>query len=451
MRACTSVVVEIRFNDSTNTEEKYAADVHYITTQEWALEFETLKRDIMDDLEDDALGDDQSIEAKTASDKLKVIYPGMDVKKILGMTTEQLGKVRDLSTILGQTVMIRESTAKSFSQKINDIIGSTGEEDQAACWPFVQVVKVRLKAPILQNGLVLVDLPGQGDYNVARARVSESYIRKLNHIWVVAKIDRAVDESIARNLLGSNFKRQLLMEDKYNSDFLAFIATHIDNVDYNNVIQQQQGKDKLLTDVLNKQKQQKLALADCVKQRRALQNGLKKVNADIKSIKGLQGDVPSQTLHGKRKRNDMAEATDSINESSLHNPSSRLEIIQEQRKNMLEEKGTAVKREGELKANVETLRIQVMMECISARNRFMQNRLQHDFESGLTEYKQKVSQSRDGESSKVPVVTKGKGKQEIMILLKTLLTPSRYTTMQLKNLLCIFDGLRILAEEKGMV
>jgi hypothetical protein len=81
----------------------------------------------------------------------------------------------------------------------------------------------------------------------------------------------------------------------------------------------------------------------------------------------------------------------------------------------------------------------------------MQNRLQHDFESGLTEYKQKVSQSRDGESSKVPVVTKGKGKQEIMILLKTLLTPSRYTTMQLKNLLCIFDGLRILAEEKGMV
>jgi hypothetical protein len=241
------------------------------------------------------------------------------------------------------------------------------------------------------------------------------------------------------------------MEDKYNNDFLAFIATHIDNVDYNNVIQQQQGKDKLLTDVLNKQKQQKLALADCVKQRRALQNGLKKVNADIKSIKGLQGDVPSQTLHGKRKRNDMAEATDSINESSLHNPSSRLEIIQEQRKNMLEEKGTAVKREGELKANVETLRIQVMMECISARNRFVQNRLQHDFESGLTEYKQKVSQSRDGESSKVPVVTKGKGKQESMILLKTLLTPSRYTTMQLKNLLCIFDGLRILAEEKGMV
>jgi hypothetical protein len=206
-----------------------------------------------------------------------------------------------------------------------------------------------------------------------------------------------------------------------------------------------------LTDVLNKQKQQKLALEDCTKKRRALQNGLKKVNADIKSIKGLQGDVPSQTLHGKRKRNDMAEASDSINESSLHNPSSRLEIIQEQGKNMLEEKGTAVKREGELKANVETLRIQVMMECISARNRFVQNRLQHDFESGLTEYKQKVSQSRDGESSKVPVVTKGKGKQEIMILLNTLLTPSRYKTMQLKNLLCIFDGLRILAEEKGMV
>jgi hypothetical protein len=409
MRACTSVIVEISFNESTNSEEKYAADVHYITPQEWALEFETLKRDIMDDLEDDALGDDQSTEAKTASDKLKVIYPGVDVKKILDMTMEQLGRVRDLSTILGQTIMIRESTAKSFSQKINDIISSTGEEDQAACWPFVQVVKVRLKAPILQNGLVLVDLPGQGDYNEARARVSESYLRKLSHIWVVAKIDRAVDESVARNLLGSNFKRQLLMENKYHDEFLTFIATHTDNVDYSNVIQEQQGKDQLLTDVLNEQKQQTLALGDCTKQRRALQNGLKKVNADIKSIKGLQGDVPSQALHRKRKRNDMAEATESINEPSLHNPSSRLKTIQEQRKSMLKEKCTAVKREGELKANVETLRIKVMMECISTRNRIVQNRLQHDFESGLTEYKQKVSQSRYGGNSKVPVVTKGKG------------------------------------------
>ena len=76
---------------------------------------------------------------------------------------------------------------------------------------------------------------------------------------------------------------------------------------------------------------------------------------------------------------------------------------------MLKEKCTAVKREGELKANVETLRIKVMMECISTRNRIVQNRLQHDFESGLTEYKQKVSQSRYGGNSKVPVVTKGKG------------------------------------------
>ncbi len=112
------------------------------------------------------------------------------------------------------------------------------EGDQAAYRPLIGVVQVSLRAPILQNGLVLVDLPGQGDFNAARAHVADSYMRKLNHIWIVAKIQRAVDESVARNVLGSNFKRQLLMEDKYDDRFLSVLATHTDDIDYKNVIEQ---------------------------------------------------------------------------------------------------------------------------------------------------------------------------------------------------------------------
>ncbi|KAE9375651.1 hypothetical protein N431DRAFT_463723 [Stipitochalara longipes BDJ] len=156
------------------------------------------------------------------------------------MTIEQavdyLSKTRDFSGILGQTIEIRESIAQAFSQKVSGVIGSTETNDQAVCWRLVQVVKVRSRAPILQNGLVLVDLPGHGDYNTARARMAEKYVRMLDRIWVVGEIKRAVDESVARELLGSSFQRQLLMENKYDEKFLSFIATHTDNINYNEVI-----------------------------------------------------------------------------------------------------------------------------------------------------------------------------------------------------------------------
>jgi hypothetical protein len=188
MRACTSVIVEIRGNNSLNTGEKYTADAQYISSQEWALEFANLKRAIINGLGGDKLGDGQSPEAKAARDKLEAIYPGVPVEELLDMTTKQLCKVRDLSKLLGKTVPVRQSTAKAFSQEINGIIGGTDEAGHAACWPLIRVVKVGLRSSILQNGLVLVDLPGQGDFNSARARVADSYLRMLNHIWVVAKI-----------------------------------------------------------------------------------------------------------------------------------------------------------------------------------------------------------------------------------------------------------------------
>jgi hypothetical protein len=60
--------------------------------------------------------------------------------------------------------------------------------------------------------------------------MAEKYVHKLDRIWVVAEIKRAVDESVARELLGNNFRSQLLMENKYEELYLTLIATHTDNI-----------------------------------------------------------------------------------------------------------------------------------------------------------------------------------------------------------------------------
>ena len=115
------------------------------------------------------------------------------------------------------------------------------------------------------------------------------------------------------------------MEDKYDHNFLAFIATHTDVLRYSNVVEQQQGKDKALTAILKDKKQQKDALDAITKQCKAIKKKLTDVNAEIKPLKGDQGEV-SQTLQRKRKREDMDETTES-----------RLEVFQEQRKTLLRE------------------------------------------------------------------------------------------------------------------
>jgi hypothetical protein len=66
-----------------------------------------------------------------------------------------------------------------------------------ASWPFIQKVRVYLKAYILSKGLIIADLPGLRDLNSARQAITERYVRQCHQILVVARIDRAItDESI---------------------------------------------------------------------------------------------------------------------------------------------------------------------------------------------------------------------------------------------------------------
>jgi len=406
-RACTSCVVEIRWNESTHVGDKYSADIQYITPQQWASELEILTRDVMNGFESDEVGDDQSA-TKAAVDKLRVLYPGIETEELLGMTIEHaveyLGKVQDFSGILGRTVEVRESTAQAFSQKINGVIGSN---DQTVCWPLVQVVRVRSRAPILQNGLVLVDLPGQGDFNTARARMAEKYVHKLDQIWVVAEIKRAVDESVARELLGNNFRRQLLMENKYEETYLTLIATHTDNIDYNEVIHLLQGTDEALTNLLQTEKIQKDALQAITKQRKEIQKNLKKINTERKSRKS---DSDDDIQHSKkRKRENSDDATQSMTKSNKETPPSHFSHLENQRSTLLAAQRAAKQREVELQTQVSSLRLQVLQECVGARNRWVKNRLQADFATGQAQLIQKAKQSRMSGSGNGGTIAKCNG------------------------------------------
>ena len=72
-----------------------------------------------------------------------------------------------------------------------------------------------------------MDLPGVRDANAARARIAQNYLQNCHRIWVVAPIKRAVDDGTAKELLGENFKRQLLMDGQYGN--VTFICSQTDD------------------------------------------------------------------------------------------------------------------------------------------------------------------------------------------------------------------------------
>ncbi|KAH7359239.1 hypothetical protein B0T11DRAFT_355895 [Plectosphaerella cucumerina] len=83
-------------------------------------------------------------------------------------------------------------TARECSEALERVTSRCSEEgDEGATWPYIRQVKVFLRSHILRNGLVLVDLPGLHDANVARIAVTERQLKKCDDIFAIGRIGRA--------------------------------------------------------------------------------------------------------------------------------------------------------------------------------------------------------------------------------------------------------------------
>ena len=132
--------------------------------------------------------------------------------------------LREVSSVLGKTREIEEQDSMMFYKKLQHYVDSkeksTGkrgkdkkkEKREMEFWPLIRVVRLHVKSSALATGAVIVDLPGVHDSNAARAAVADGYMKQCTGLWIVAPINRAVDDKAAKSLLGDSFKRQLKMD-----------------------------------------------------------------------------------------------------------------------------------------------------------------------------------------------------------------------------------------------
>ncbi|XMA13294.1 hypothetical protein WAI453_006085 [Rhynchosporium graminicola] len=171
MRSSTAVVIEVSSNQSNDAKQAYGAEIQFCSSAEWVAEFEVLRRDIEDLLEEDSSADDSDSELNTAIAKLKAVYPGLSLQKLLALTPQDIVQDPELAQILnGSSEMIYTSKAKELLKSMNKYVDSSNGSSGSGSieyWPLVKLVKIFTKAEILKDGLVLVDLPGVEDSNAA--------------------------------------------------------------------------------------------------------------------------------------------------------------------------------------------------------------------------------------------------------------------------------------------
>ncbi|KAI0448932.1 hypothetical protein F5B21DRAFT_520908 [Xylaria acuta] len=201
--ACTCVVTEFHHHE----DEKFAIIVERFSETELMPQLEDLLRDYRhfhldrDSFESHELTDLEK-RAKLASDTFQALFHGRFVgRNTLIEDTES----KALSTLKSWVQGFDQSMIQQehFGLNLNECsallteLTSDVPSRTATLWPWVKKVKVYLNAHILSKGLILVDLPGLRDLNLARRNITERYLFKCDEIFVVAIEGRATtDEGV---------------------------------------------------------------------------------------------------------------------------------------------------------------------------------------------------------------------------------------------------------------
>ena len=238
--ACTAVVTEISYNDQAIP---YRAEIEFIQPADWEKELRILFQDLLDsngDISKDCTNKDT--DAGIAYAKIKAVYPRRSKDDIANSTIEDL--LGEVTYMLGKTRNIDDSDPLRFYNRIQKFVNSQerslteeekdmdeiklSTESAMELWPLIKVVRLYIKSPVLSTGAVIVDLPGVHDSNTARAAVADRYMEQTTGIWIVAPINRAVDDKAAKILLGDSLKRQLKFDGGFGS--VTFICSKTDDI-----------------------------------------------------------------------------------------------------------------------------------------------------------------------------------------------------------------------------
>ncbi|XP_056144427.1 nuclear GTPase SLIP-GC-like [Lampris incognitus] len=219
INACTSVIIQLEANMANS---KYEAEIEFIPEADWRQELQSI---------DELLSDEKDMDKQTAEmlkSKIRALYGNDGV----GKNVEILMEMQNFSHLFeaGKEYLSSDNVSEFSAQIKNFVYGGTSIKRgyTTQYWPLVKCVIIKVpNAQDLLGNLVLVDVPGSGDWNKARDKMWEASICSCSSVWVVADIDRAAADRDAWNILDSSIN---YLGPNGQCQSISFICTKTDNI-----------------------------------------------------------------------------------------------------------------------------------------------------------------------------------------------------------------------------
>ncbi|KAI8280606.1 hypothetical protein K4K60_004751 [Colletotrichum sp. SAR11_57] len=336
MRACTACVTEISYNDDGDDEKPYKAEIDFVSPEEWMREVKIFLDEIAannipsdgipsdgneDSVSDEGEGDEESSDGEDSDEdgcdemenekdevadgaedcetarsvaKARAVYANMDNEFLLDSSVDELMGHPNVREVLGATQTFKAAKAEELRDMIERYIDSTDKDDDdaVAYWPLVKAVRIFTRAEALSNGVTIADLPGTHDADAARSSMAREYMRSCAGIWIVAPIDRAVDNKAARDLMSDNFKCQLNLDGSFSS--VTFICSKTDHINLNDAVKNL--KKRLGPEVMGRWKKSIKYRQDIKTLEKKLQDLQSKPNGLEVSAAGSDGEQPRKRI-----------------------------------------------------------------------------------------------------------------------------------------------------------
>ncbi|XP_067426364.1 nuclear GTPase SLIP-GC-like [Thunnus thynnus] len=223
--ACTTVMIKVEANMHN---QKYEADIEFITKEEWK-----------DELWSSFLGNNADKEWEDDDDyrdiveKLSALY-GEEWKNKSPESLMENKYFREIPEFLNSKRKIltcesaKELSAKFVKYTRSDSKEGAGKEVKRWYWPLVKCVTVKVPNNELLQHVTLVDLPGNGDRNKSRDKMWKGIVGSCSAVWIVTDINRAAAEKEPWEILESACN---LMGNGGECQQIHFICTKSDLIE----------------------------------------------------------------------------------------------------------------------------------------------------------------------------------------------------------------------------
>ncbi|KAI0116762.1 hypothetical protein F4814DRAFT_439350 [Daldinia grandis] len=399
--AATAVPCKVAYNDDDRLSMRFKACVTFRTKTALVKQldqfFEDLKgRDELRAANSNSPEDHEELRnansnLKPTLEMIRTVF-GIEERDIANMTTPDLLKLnKSVPKLLGSTKKFHSGHEDQLAEQIKPYIDSTTVKhtksgSEFAAWPLIDEVELYVKSDILKNGVVLVDLPGVADSVESRAAVAEAYFPKLVATLIVSPARRAADESTAVRLMSDHQELRMKMDGKFHKRSFCIAVSQTDHIDRRSAVRSREAKlNNELQDLVEAEKNMKLKKQGKEKQ-------LKEARKLLRAVEKTAAPKRSQNI-----------ARSMLRQNKASNSSDQ---IKRQKGNCAELKRGFDK----LTEELDDLDSHITFLCIQSRNKFLEDRIQHDFQrrqAGTGNSRQNVTKDiYDGRVSVYPISAK---------------------------------------------